>query len=235
MSELVADCPRCGARQITFDVSAANDLGTLYGWKRFFEAFSVCRNCGRASVFSLSQQRPEDGGTLRTVSVGELFPSVNQFMNIDGFVNIGDLATTEPPEHLPPNIEPAFKEGATALAVKCYNAAGTMFRLCVDLATRPKLPEVEVTGLNARVRRDLGLRLPWLFDNKYLPKELRELSVCIKDDGNDGAHAGTLQKADAEDLLDFTVALLERMYTEPERLRIAKERRSGRRSELAKK
>jgi hypothetical protein len=38
-----------------------------------------------------------------------------------------------------------------------------------------------------------------------------------------------LNKADAEDLLDFTVALLERLYTEPERLKLAKARREERR------
>lgn len=43
-------------------------------------------------------------------------------------------------------------------------------------------------------------------------------------------HDGSLEKEDAEDLLDFTFALLERMYTEPERLRIAKERRESRRA-----
>jgi hypothetical protein len=50
-----------------------------------------------------------------------------------------------------------------------------------------------------------------------------------KEDGNDGAHAGTLTKEDAEDLLDFATALFERMYTEPERLRLARERREKRR------
>jgi hypothetical protein len=59
---------------------------------------------------------------------------------------------------------------------------------------------------------------------------LRELSTCIKDDGNDGAHAGTLKRSDADDLLDFIVAMLERMYTEPERLRLAKERKEARRT-----
>ncbi len=91
------------------------------------------------------------------------------------------------------------------------------------------LPEGEVKGLNSKVRRDLGLRLPWLFDNGILPEALRELSSCVKDDGNDGAHEGTLKKEDAEDLLDFTYALLERIYTEPKRLQLAKERRLSRR------
>lgn len=154
---------------------------------------------------------------------------MNKYVDIEGHVSIKDQATVAPPEYIPGNIEAVFKEGATCLAVGCYNAAGTMFRLCVDLATRLMLPEEEVEGLNAKVRRDLGLRLPWLFAKGLLPEALKELSSCIKEDGNDAAHTGTLTKTDAEDLLDFTTALLERMYTEPERLRLAQERRDSRR------
>ena len=104
-----------------------------------------------------------------------------------------------------------------------------MFRLCVDLTTRPMLPAEDVEGLNARTRRDLGLRLPWLFANNRLPSGLRELSTAIREDGNDGAHQGTLTKEDAEDLLDFTVALLQRVFTEPKQLELATKRREKRR------
>jgi hypothetical protein len=104
-----------------------------------------------------------------------------------------------------------------------------MFRACVDLATRPLLPEGDLDGLNSRVRRDLGLRLPWLFKNGLLPKDLAGLSSCIREDGNDGAHQGTLTREDAEDLLDFTRSLLERLYTEPGKLLAAGERREKRR------
>ena len=152
-------------------------------------------------------------------------------MDVKGHISLKDTATVEPPEFLPKNIEPVFREGATCLAVGCYNAAGTMFRLCVDLATRSMLPIEDVPGLNAKTRRDLGIRLPWLFDNGRLPESLKDLSSCIKEDGNDGAHAGNLSEADASDLLDFSAALLERIYTEPERLRLAKERRDARRSQ----
>jgi Domain of unknown function (DUF4145) len=79
-----------------------------------------------------------------------------------------------------------------------------------------------------------GLRLPWLFDNDKLPGGLRELSTAIKEDGNDGAHQGTLTKEDAQDLLDFTTALLERVFTEPKKLELAKERRQQRRVQLRK-
>ena len=114
------------------------------------------------------------------------------------------------------------------MSIGCYNAASTMFRLCIDLSTRAMLPAGDAEGLNSRVRRNLGLRLPWLFDNGILPEALRELSSCIKDDGNDGAHEGSLNKEDAENLLDFTYVILERIYTEPKRIQLAKERRVAR-------
>jgi hypothetical protein len=63
-----------------------------------------------------------------------------------------------------------------------------------------------------------------------LSADLRELSKAIREDGNDGAHQGTLTKGDAEDLLDFTVALLKRVYTEPKQLELAEERRKQRRA-----
>lgn len=230
MAELVADCSRCGSTKITFDLTQENLVGVKYNWQRWYEAFCVCRNCHRGSIFLLAQDAHSDRDIVHENGLVKLKGSVNRLMRVEGLISKKDEASVKPPEHLPAPIEAAFREGATCLAVGCYNAAGTMFRLCVDLSTRALLPEGEADGLNARVRRDLGLRLPWLFANKHLPAALHDLSTCIKDDGNDGAHAGTLGKEDAEDMLDFTNALLERLYTEPENLRLAQVRREARRS-----
>ena len=156
--------------------------------------------------------------------------AVNRYVEIEGIITLKDTATVEPPPHVPGDIDAVFREGATCLAVCCNNAAGTMFRLCIDLVTRTLLPEEETEGLNRATRRHLGLRLPWLFDNGHLPEGLRQLSTCVKEDGNDGAHAGNLSTEDAENLLAFTTILLERLYTEPERLRVAEERRIQRRN-----
>jgi hypothetical protein len=177
----------------------------------------------------LSEVGIDESKIIRQNGLAKVNGAVNGLVRIESFVSLKDRVETAPPEHLPKEIQSVFSEGATCSAVGCFNAAGTMFRLCVDLATRAMLPEADGDGLNSKVRRNLGLRLPWLFDRNLLPEALRELSSCIKEDGNDGAHEGSLQKEDAEDLLDFTTALLERLYTEPERLRLAKERREARR------
>ena len=214
---------------MTFDLTQDNLVAVRYEWQHVYEAFCVCRHCYRATIFVLAQKTLMGHDANLKNGLVNLNNAVNGCMNIEGFINLKDLATAAPPEHVPEEIRAAFAEGATCLSVGCYNAAGTMFRLCVDLATRARLPEHDVPGLNAKIRRDLGLRLPWLFGNGHLPEDLRELSSCVKEDGNDGAHVGSLTKDDAADLLDFANALLERMYTEPERLRLAKERRDRRR------
>jgi hypothetical protein len=215
--------------KITFDLVASHLVGEQYNWQTWHDAFCVCRNCHRTTVFVLSQVGIEDREYLRKVSLPQVTASVNNYFKVEGFVSLKDFVRKQPPEHVPANIKAAFEEGATCMAVNCFNAGATMFRLCIDHSTRSLLPDQDTAGLNRQIRRSLGLRLKWLFDNNRLPEALRELSVCVKEDGNDGAHDGTLTKQEAEDLLDFTCILLERLYTEPERLRLAQQRRDARR------
>ncbi len=229
MTQLVTDCPRCHAKKTTFDVLASYANGVRYTWQLRMETFSVCRACDQPTVFILYLAAYEELNEVKRKGVLAFDGSANDHFSVDGHVSLKDFARKLPPEHLPNEIEVAFIEGATCHAVACYNAAATMFRLCIDHATRALLPPTDIDGLNSIIRRSLGLRMRWLFDHGHLPESLRELSTCVKEDGNDGAHAGTLSHMDAEDILDFTTALLERLYTEPERIRLAKERRDQRR------
>ena len=229
MSELVANCPRCGANKITFDLRSAIRTTQHHGWQFWYEAFCICRHCRRSTIFVLSEKVNSDLENVHRTGLVKINGAVNCYVTIERPITLKDTAMVEPPLHVPKPIDDVFREGAMCLAVGCNNAAGTMFRLCIDLVTKTLLPNEETEGPDRATRRNLGLRLPWLFDNEHLPEGLRQLSTCVKEDGNDGAHAGNLTKIDAEDLLDFTTALLERLYTEPERLRLAQERRSQRR------
>lgn len=229
MAEYINDCPRCGVKKTSFDLLRTVQVGLQYDWQRVVEAFCICRHCGRSTVFVLFQKEVPFK-TFFEAGLHTYKGSVNNLVKGHGHISLKDSAGVEPPDYIPENIERVFREGAACLAINCFNAAGTMFRLCVDLTTKGMLPEEEADGLNRSVRRSLGLRLPWLIDNRYIPEALRGLSTCIKDDGNDGAHEGNLSKEDVEDLLDFTHVLLERIYTEPKRIELAKERRDARRN-----
>lgn len=219
MSLLVTDCPRCNARKITFRVGGVCEFSPQSA-----EVFCICHHCHRTTVFIVT---PKGDWTIKEIlESGE--ESINVFVNVDGYISIRDHSAPSPPQHLPKGIESVFNEGAACLAIGCYNAATAMFRLCLDLATKSRLLE-ESEKPNASTQRSLGQRLDWLFDNEKLPKSLRELSTCIKDYGNDGAHEGNLSKEDAEDIFEFTFNLLEQIYTAPAKLEMAKQRRESRR------
>jgi hypothetical protein len=215
---------------MTFDVMADVQTGIRYDWQTHHEVFGVCRNCLKPTIWAIAQSEYSDSDFLKKNSdLAKISGSLNNYFRVEGYVCLKDMGVMKAPEHVPDVIANAFREGATGVVTDCPNAAGAMFRLVIDLTTRPMLPAEETTGLNNKIRRDLGLRLPWLFQNGLLPKELEDLSHCIREDGNDGAHAGTLTKNDALDLQDFCVALLERIFTEPKRLQLAAERRAQRR------
>jgi hypothetical protein len=218
---------------ITFDLIASTTTVQKHGWQNWHEAFCVCRHCHRSTVFVVSERGIDEQKLITKVGLMKLPTTVNNFVHIERYISTSDRASERPPSHLPEHIRLAFEEGSMCLSVKCFNAAGTMFRLCVDHATTALLPELNENRPNSTIRRSLGLRLQWLFENSLLPQALKDLSHAVKEDGNDGAHAGILNAQDAEDLLDFTVALLERLYTEPKRLELAIERRAARRGNAA--
>lgn len=182
------------------------------------------------AIFVL-HQRELDDGALQQSGLLAIRGAANDHVRIDSFVNVTNIKARPLPEHLPDSIKAAFQEGAKCVAVGCFNAAAAMFRLSLDLATKDRLPSPEAEdGPNDHTRRFLARRLAWLFDNGKLPDSLRELSSVVKDEGNTGAHDGTLDEAAAEDLIDFTERLLTQLYTEPERLRLAQERRAQRKA-----
>ena len=231
MSELVANCPRCKASNITFDVKSENFIGIRYSWQHHYEVFSVCRNCSKSTTFIVSQKEIHDKELINK-GITKLPDAINKYLTVEDYISLKNISQEKPPEHVPTEIEEVFKEGAACMSINCFNAAGTMFRLCLDMATENKLPSENENGLNNKIRRSLGLRLEWLFDKNILPESLKELASCIKDDGNDGAHKGILIKEEAEDLLDFTFIMLERLYTEPKRIEIATERRQKRHEQV---
>ncbi len=231
MTTLVADCPRCGTSRITFDVKGFVVLNeTEYSWKHFAEAFCACRHCGRTTIFRVAQRQPDHKVIFAHDQWRVDNKSLNSFVEVVRFIGLRDRASHNAPDHVPAEMASAFAQGATCLSVECWDAAAAMFRKTLDLATAPLLPEEEEAGLNNRVRRNLGLRLPWLFENNKLPVDLRALADCIREDGNDAAHTGTLTKDDALDAREFTRALLERIYTEPGKLKEAQLRRAERRA-----
>lgn len=178
MAFLIADCARCGANQITFDVGAQVYRRQEYGWRNTYEIFCVCRSCRAPSIYGVAIKTDTNVGMRDTLqgsndALVNYSHALNPYFDIQYLVSIRHKQNVEPPEHLPPEIQSAFTEAAACLSIDCFNAAGTMFRLCIDLATRGLLSEPDDEAKpqppNTKVRRDLGLRLGWMFDSGILP------------------------------------------------------------------
>lgn len=219
---------------MTFDVLADVFVGRRYNWASVHEAAVQCRRCRTISVLKVElcdsdrKWKFEGVGGL-TKFEGDLEPT---FRSIS-FLDVSDLkGVAIPPADLPPAVEAAFVEGAKCLAIGCHNAGAAMFRLCLDLVTKPMLPDpgADEAQPTKRQRYVLFDRIEWLIGYGHLPAGLAELAHCVRQDGNDGAHDGSLGPEDAADMLDFTVALLERVYTEPARLAAARDRQTARRA-----
>lgn len=213
---------------MTFDVRASAYLAGKAG-ATTYELFSICRHCQKSTTFIGAQ--PD---IVKALSLGLKPPEVyagalDNVIPVVGYVSTLHEYEFEPPPDIPEQLERILEEGVVCLSVCAPNAAATMFRLCVDIASKNALPIEEVDGLTTKIRRNLGLRLDWLFSTGGLPASLKELSACIREDGNDGAHEGSLSMEDAEDLREFTYALLDRLYSEPTRIRRASQRRAARR------
>ena len=199
---------------MTFDLKESSCLTPGVAiYDTLWESFGVCRRCQRGTIFKIIRQHK----TPHTCT------SVDSTNN-KGPVTVSDRDARPSPEHVPPDIAEVFQEGAKCLAIGCFNAAATMFRLVVEMSTEELLPDAEPS----KGTRMLSPRLDWLFKNGKLPKGLKDLASVVAIDGNDGAHRGTVDQETAEDLVNFTERLLTQMYTEPEKIELAKKRATER-------
>jgi hypothetical protein len=222
MAMLTLNCVRCPAQRMTHDVLGAisyRDDGYVY------EYFVRCRARSKAAVWQIgrrgSYEDPEQQVKYDYV--------LDDLVHVLRPVRLTSSAIRAP-EHTPPALQLIFDEGAECLAIGAWNASSGMFRKIVDQISKDKMnaaPSGPPT--DKRTRFNLKPRLKWLFDNNLLPKEIEALADSIREDANDGVHNAPLGEADALDVQDFTVELLEALYTLPGRLREAEARRAQRR------
>jgi hypothetical protein len=151
---------------LPFDVHYTIPRRRVYDWQRRYEALSVCRNCKLSTVFVIAQNvKADDRFVAQHDPPATIHGSLNPYFEIEGFICVKDIGAIAPPEFVPEPVANAFREGATSVVTNGPNAAGAMFRLAIDLSTRPLLPPEDAPEPNRKTRRDLGLRLPWLFAN----------------------------------------------------------------------
>jgi hypothetical protein len=222
MPMLMLDCGRCGAQEMTHDVRAAT---SYYEAGHCYEYTVQCRACFKSSVWQVGKM----GGHPDPTDLLQHNYTINKIVHVIALAK--PRATALPaPEYTPPELKLIFDEGAQCLAIGAWNASSAMFRKIVDQISKDKMNAAPNPPPDNRTRFNLKPRLKWLFDNNLLPKEVESLADSIREDANDGVHNVPLGEADALDVQDFTVELLETLYTLPGRLREAEARRAQRRT-----
>ncbi len=232
MSIISANCPRCGDKKTTFGVKGHNFIEKDIAGQHWYELFAVCRSCGEATIFLIVTPKILADRALGALNeINEV--SLNRYFRIERFISLRDNIIHRPPDSIPDPIKAVFEEGAACFSIECWNATGAMFRTCLDLASKDKIQGVNEKDITKNQRENMAARIEWLFDKKKLPDNLKELADCIRQDGNDGAHDGTLGKDEADDLLDFTVQILEHFYTQPAKAEESRRRRAERKAKPA--
>ncbi|WP_210189152.1 DUF4145 domain-containing protein [Bradyrhizobium erythrophlei] len=156
--------------------------------------------------------------------------TVNGLLNVVGVVRPRGSVVDAPP-HVPPELKLIFDEAAECVSIGAWNASSAMFRKIIDQISKDRMNAAPAgPPADKRTRYNLKPRLAWLFANNLLPKEVEALADAIREDANDGVHNAPLGQADALDMQDFTVELLEALFTLPGRLREAEARRAERRA-----
>ena len=95
MAELVANCPRCKANRITFDLLAAVTTRVLYEWQRWYEAFCVCRTGRRSTVFVLAESVDGDYDYVHKIGLTNIDGAVNRFVKVESFIGLKDTSSAE--------------------------------------------------------------------------------------------------------------------------------------------
>lgn len=226
---IIETCPRCGSRQVTLDIFSS--VKALRDDRRFW-AFCRCRSCFEPSIFDLFDQYmsgfPSGSDRNGTVVNGLYEITVSKPVLADSF---------KCPDFVDDSIKAIFDESSTCFAIGTFDASGAMSRKVLDAATRalvkvePGGEKTDVNHISWKTYKDLRLRLDWLFDRALLPEDLRDLASCVHQDGNDAAHSmETIGREAALDLIEFTISILETLYTRPGRIKANKERRDARRA-----
>lgn len=82
-----------------------------YGWQYWYEAFCICRHCGRSTIFVLSERLDGDYRHVHEVGLLKVEGALNNYVEVKGHISLKDQASATPPDHIPQKIESVFREG----------------------------------------------------------------------------------------------------------------------------
>ncbi len=209
---LVRHCPHCKApsvamRPIGVIATGQNKSTTVFSCNRCNEVLCVrAINPPNGMQWVMSNATGDFDQTARTsgVSVIDAYPAKE---------------TLDAPDHVSDAVRRPFVQGLDNAERGNSDAAASMFRKAIDVATRELDPST--TG------KPLAKRIDLLADNGKLTSDLKEWAHLIRLDGNQGAHDDEeLSRDEIEQLKEFTRLFLIYTFTLPAQVQARKEEAS---------
>lgn len=234
---LISTCPYCNTQQIPFDVQGIHpretqEQGCFLIF--YFEIFTICRKCQNSTVFLISYQSETNLLDFETNSMENEYNYHLNLLNsskdenllnhfiISQIIRPPNNISYRCPEHVPKDIKEKFNEAAQCHANDCIVASSIMLRLCLETVTKDLL-ETE-----KEKEEKLHVQIKNLFKQGKIKEDIKDFADEIRLDGNYAVHEGKMNQENLQDLFEFTIALLEDIYTRKKRLELSRERRAQR-------
>lgn len=211
---LIRDCPHCRAGHTGFTFLATRHQPGVHQATSIF----TCNRCGEAYAitFRTGGVKPDwvgDGAgdfdqTLRTVTGTS---TVKEYPRVQTFAA---------PEHVSASVARCLIQASDAAARKHHDAAGSMYRKAIDLATKEL--DVQLAG------KKLAARIEALHTAGKLTTDLKDWAHQVRLDGNDAAHdEEELTADDIKALASFSELFLTYTFTLPRRIAALKGNEDG--------
>lgn len=196
---MLLDCSRCGALVDAIVLHSYEDNESDPNEPPGLWTFAKCPKC----TLPLVAVQVDMGGGFAEDSPSRVYPPTERQL---GFA-------------VPESIRTAFNEAATCFRAKAYTASAIMCRkalegLCLEHGVK---------------ERTLSANLKKLKENGVIEARLFEWAEALRTLGNEAAHGvtATISLQDAKDILEFTEALSEYVFTYRDKFEKFKNRRKA--------
>lgn len=199
MPVLVYDCPRCASARMTHELVYARKLDQA---GNVLHAMMACARCNDTSVV-----------VLLPLPVGSLTPK--DVPHIEDYFKPIDIRpkpeTIEAPYGTPDRIARRFIEAEGGFRSGHWNSAVTMYRSCLDIATKQLAPNHAKLAMAKRIRA--------MSTDNQLPPAMADWADQVRLDGNEAVHGeDEFSEDEAAPLRHFTRMFLTYAYEMPQRV-----------------
>ncbi len=221
MSQIVVDCPHCGAKSLGMTVfgSYVPSPTTVSALSRpvFFHVAAICGKCCEpVSATLTTPDTPVRSWNDFLDRSAAYLKDTNGSPEIHSFhtqVVLTPDANIQIPDHLPSAVEKSLNMAEVNFRLPdMEEASAAMYRRAIDIAVRNIAPDG---------KGDLIKRINNLADEGKLPGTMKDWAHQVRIIGNDGAHdiQGVTRK-DLEAAQGFTDALLRYLFTLPKEVEL---------------